>query len=204
RELHDGTSQTLVSAKLLIESAVDALAREQRPVPPALPKALQRLGDSLTEVRRISHRLRPALLDTLGLPAAIERLGDEFAEDGTLTTTLDVQGEPFELSQDVKTALFRVAQEALTNVHKHARARQVRIALRFEPAAGVRLTIEDDGAGFDVEATQADPRRGIGLRNMRERLGAIGGLLDVRSGAGRTTITAEVPAASARAQGVPA
>ncbi len=204
RELHDGTSQTLVSAKLLIESAVDALAREQRPVPPALPKALQRLGDSLTEVRRISHRLRPALLDTLGLPAAIERLVDEFGEDGTLTATLDVQGEPFELSPDVKTALFRVAQEALTNVHKHARARRVHIVLRFDAATGVRLDVEDDGAGFDVEATQADPRRGIGLRNMRERLGAIDGQLHMRSGAGRTTITAEVPAASARAEGASA
>ena len=86
----------------------------------------------------------------------------------------------------------------------HARARRVHIALRFGAATGVRLDVEDDGAGFDVEATQADPRRGIGLRNMRERLGAIDGQLDVRSGAGRTTITAEVPAASARAEGATA
>ena len=75
RELHDGTSQTLVSAKLLIESAVEQLDRAHQSPPPALGKALQRLNDSLTEVRRISHRLRPALLDTLGLPAALERLG---------------------------------------------------------------------------------------------------------------------------------
>ena len=82
RELHDGTSQTLVSTKLLVESAVDTLERAQQPAPPALGKALQRLNESLAEVRRISHRLRPALLDTLGLPAALERLGAEFGEEG--------------------------------------------------------------------------------------------------------------------------
>jgi two-component system NarL family sensor kinase len=78
-------------------------------------------------------------------------------------------------------------------VRKHARARQVRIALDFEER-GVRLEVGDNGVGFDVEATQLDPRRGIGLRNMRERLAAIGGRLDVRSGSSGTAIVAFVPA----------
>jgi len=200
RELHDGTSQTLVSAKLLIESAVDALDRAQHPAPPALGKALQRLNDSLTEVRRISHRLRPALLDTLGLPAALERLVDEFGEEGQGTTaaSLMVEGEPFELSQEVKTALFRTTQEALTNVRKHALAHEVHIALAFGERE-VRLEVGDDGIGFDVDAVQLDPRRGIGLRNMRERVASIDGQLVVHSGSGRTRIVAIVPAAAARA-----
>ncbi|RZL87850.1 MAG: histidine kinase [Variovorax sp.] len=193
RELHDGTSQTLVSAKLLVESAVDALERTHRAAPPALGKALQRLNDSLVEVRRISHRLRPALLDTLGLPAALERLGEEFGEEGAIAALVAVHGTPRELPEDVKTALFRVTQEALTNVRKHARAHQVRIVLDFD-ADGVRLEIGDDGAGFDVDAMQQDPRRGIGLRNMRERVAAIGGRLRVRSGSGGTSILADVPA----------
>ncbi|MFT4266677.1 MAG: cache domain-containing protein [Xenophilus sp.] len=191
RELHDGTSQTLVSAKLLVESAVEGLQREGRPVPPLLSRALQRLGDALLEVRRISHRLRPALLDTLGLPAALERLADEAGESGAPAVELHIEGTPFELTPEAKTALFRVAQEALTNVHKHARARRVALALRFD-GGSVRLDVQDDGAGFDVEATQADPRRGLGLRNMRERMESIGGRLLLRSGAGRTTVTAEV------------
>ncbi|KIQ34670.1 histidine kinase [Variovorax paradoxus] len=197
RELHDGTSQTLVSAKLLIESAVDALGRDHHAAPPALGKALQRLNDSLTEVRRISHRLRPALLDTLGLPAALERLGEEFGEEGSIDASIMVEGEPFELSQEAKTALFRVTQEALTNVRKHAEAHRVHISLGFTDDA-VRLEVSDDGVGFDVEAMQLDPRHGIGLRNMRERIEAIGGRLAMRSGRGHTSIVAEVPARSAR------
>ncbi len=197
RELHDGTSQTLVSAKLLIESAVESLGRERHAPPPALGKALQRLNDSLIEVRRISHRLRPALLDTLGLPAALERLGDEFGEEGGIDASIMVEGEPYELSQETKTALFRVTQEALTNVRKHAEAHRVHISLGFTDEA-VRLEVSDDGVGFNVEAMQVDPRDGIGLRNMRERIESIGGRLTMRSGRGHTSILAEVPADSAR------
>jgi len=197
RELHDGTSQMLVSAKLLVESAVDALERSRETVPPVLGKALQRLNDSLSEVRRISHRLRPALLDTLGLPAALERLGAEFGEEGAVDASVETHGEPYELAQEVKTALFRVTQEALTNVRKHSRAMQVRIALDFS-AGGVRLDISDDGRGFDEEAVQADPSSGIGLRNMRERVAAIGGTLHVRSDGAGTSVVADVPVRAGR------
>ncbi len=199
RELHDGTSQTLVSAKLLIESAVESLERQHQGTPPALPKALQRLNDSLIEVRRISHRLRPALLDTLGLPAALERLVDEFREEGAVDASMMIGGEAFELQPEVKTALFRLTQEALTNVRKHANAQHVHIALGFDDEAGVRLEVSDDGTGFDIEAVQLDPRRGIGLRNMRERMESIGGKLVMCSNAGRTSIEAVVPARSAKA-----
>ncbi|MBB3176392.1 cache domain-containing protein [Variovorax sp. Sphag1AA] len=198
RELHDGTSQTLVSAKLMIESAVDALERGRHAVPASLAKALQRLNESLAEVRGISHRLRPALLDTLGLPAALERLGVEFGEEGPIEATVSIHGTPRELPQEVKTALFRVAQEALTNVHKHSHAAKVDIALAFD-TRHVRLDITDDGRGFDEEAVQADPRSGIGLRNMRERISAIGGHLDVHSGDSGTSILAEVALDSAEA-----
>lgn len=198
RELHDGTSQTLVSAKLLIESAVDALERAQQDAPPALGKALQRLNESLLEVRRISHRLRPALLDTLGLPAALERLAAEFGEEGAVDAAVAVEGLPRELPEEVKTALFRVTQEALTNVRKHAQARQVRIALDLAEDR-VRLEVADDGVGFDVEAMQLDPKRGIGLRNMRERVASVGGRLEMRSGNGGTTIVADVPVHSLEA-----
>lgn len=195
RELHDGTSQTLVSAKLLVESGVDALERAHEPVPPVLGKALQRLNESLVEVRRISHRLRPALLDTLGLAAALEHLGAEFGEEGGVAASVGIVGAPRELPPEVKTALFRVAQEALTNVRKHARAQRVRIVLTFEPR-DVGLEISDDGVGFEPAAIELDPRRGIGLRNMRERVAAIGGTLAVHAESGRGThIRAEVPVA---------
>lgn len=194
RELHDGTSQALVGVKLQIESYVDQLGGAAPP--PALAKALQRLNAALTEVRGLSHQLRPALLDQLGLPAALERLAHEFDDQGGIQAETLVEGLPRELQPEAKTALFRVAQEALTNVHKHAAgAHRVTLTLRYA-AASVRLSVHDDGQGFDVQAVQLDARRGIGLRNMRERMAAVGGQLYLHSEPGATTIAAELPTAA--------
>lgn len=180
RELHDGISQTLVSTKLLVEAGADALAREP------LARALHHLEDSLVEVRRISHRLRPALLDTLGLPAALQHLAREFQEASGLAVAVRIEGQERALGDEVKTALFRIAQESLTNVVKHARAQRVELLLSFS-VDGLRLGITDDGQGFDERAVQLDPERGIGLRNMRERLDAIGARLQIHSEPGHGT-----------------
>jgi two-component system NarL family sensor kinase len=180
RELHDGTSQTLVAGKLLVEAAVDQIEREGRTPPPTLPQALNRLNDALNEVRDLSHSLRPALLDTLGLPAALAHLGREFGEHTRLAIHVYTEGAATELPDEVKTVLFRVTQEALTNVAKHAQARQVDVVLAFEPDR-VELSVNDDGCGFDPDAISQHPTLGIGLRNMRERLAAIGGQFEVQS-----------------------
>jgi len=193
RELHDGATQTMVSAKLLVESAIDQLERQGRRPPPALARALAGLTQSLTEVRRISHRLRPAMLDELGLPAALELLARETNDAGSTRVELHVAGEAVVLPEEIKTALFRVTQEALANVAKHARAHEVQMALSFD-ADGVALDIRDDGCGFELERVQLDPNRGIGLRNMRERLESIGGSFEVRSAPGAgTALRAKVP-----------
>ncbi len=193
RELHDSTSQTLVSIKLLLESAASQLGREQAPA--ALQRALQRLGDALHEVRRISHRLRPAELDTLGLPAALDDLAAEFNQHGRVRVALQLWGESDALPDEVNTVLFRVVQESLTNIEKHARAGRVQVRLIFH-AGGLRLRIVDDGIGFDVPAIRVDPRRGIGLRNMRERVESIGGSFTIDSRPGRTAVLAELPLAA--------
>lgn len=205
RELHDGTSQTLVSTKLMIESAVEelraGLSRSQPqsespslPLPATLSSALSRLNDALTEVRGISHRLRPAVLDTLGLPAALEHLAGEMNDLGRTHVGARVQGQAQALPDVVNTVLFRVTQEALTNIAKHAQAANVEIELAFEADGSVRLTVRDDGKGFDLPAVQLDPRRGIGLRNMRERVGGIGGRFEVQSSPSHgTQIEAVVP-----------
>jgi two-component system NarL family sensor kinase len=194
RELHDGTSQTLVSIKLLMESAI---ARLGGGAPPSLPKALERLEAALGEVRTISHRLRPAELDVLGLAAALEHLGREFGEHSGMAVSVRVRGEADDIPDEIKTVLFRVTQEALTNIEKHAEAGAVGLRLARGPG-GLRLRIVDDGRGFDVEAVQLDPRRGIGLRNMRERMVSVNGTLAVHSRAGRTQIVADVPGAALR------
>ncbi len=191
RELHDSTSQTLVSIKLLLESATSHLGGDR--VPPALPRAMQRLADALHEVRRISHRLRPAELDTLGLAAALDDLTQEFDQHGRVRVVLRLWGDAPDLPDEVNTVLFRVVQESLTNIEKHAAARRVQVRLIFH-AGGLRLRIVDDGVGFDVPAIRVDPRRGIGMRNMRERVESIGGSFSIESRPGRTAVLAELSA----------
>jgi two-component system, NarL family, sensor kinase len=194
RELHDSTSQTLVSIKLLMESAIAKLGAG---APPSLPKALERLKSALGEVRNISHRLRPAELDVLGLPAALAHLGEEFGDHSQMALSVRVRGETAQLPDEINTVLFRITQEALTNIEKHAGATRVAIRLAFGKR-GLRMRIIDDGKGFNVAAIQHHPQRGIGLRNMRERLASIGGTFTVHSVPGRTQVVADVPAASLR------
>lgn len=191
RELHDGTSQTLVAAKLLVETAQGRLAAGGDVAGP-LAHASERLASTLDEMRRLSHRLRPAALDVLGLPAAIEQTGREIAEAADLAFSLRQRGALPALPEDLTTVLFRVAQESLANIAKHARAEAVHLRL-IAGRRALRLVIVDDGAGFDAEAVQADPRRGIGLRNMRERLASVGGSFRLASGPGGTRVAAEVP-----------
>ena len=197
RELHDSTSQTLVSIKLLMDSAIGQLARTLQPLPATLAQARARIDDALTEVRDISHRLRPVVLDTLGLPSALRHLGEEFAEHAEMAFFMRVHGHADDLPEEIKTVLFRVTQEALTNIDKHAHAGRVDLRLIFL-AGGVRLSVADDGAGFDVAAIGADPRRGIGLRNMRERVETVGGIFKVHSRPGSTRVIAQLPAEALR------
>lgn len=199
RELHDGVSQLLVSAKLVLETALNRLVQvpgDGAAVAPVLGMALNRLDTVFREVRRVAHNLRPALLDDLGLQAALEHLAREMQDAGSLAITVTRRGEPVPMTEDAATALYRIAQEALTNVERHAHARSVQVTLAYA-GAGVALTVEDDGTGFDVARMQHDPRRGIGLRNLRERIAALGGDFDIASGAAGTRITARLPAASA-------
>ncbi|MDP4299651.1 cache domain-containing protein [Leptothrix discophora] len=193
RELHDGTGQTLVSIKLLMDSAIGQLRRlGPNAAPPTLDKARDRIEDALGEIRNLSHRLRPPLLDTFGLPAALRHLGEEFAEHADLAFFLRERGPAVDLPDEIKTVLFRVTQEALTNIQRHARASRVDLRLVFS-ASGLRLTVQDDGVGYDAAALRDDPRRGIGLRNMDERLASIGGRLRMQSRPGMTRVVADVP-----------
>jgi len=197
RELHDGISQMMVSVKLLLESALARLERGGARVPAAeaaLSTGLTRLGDTLREVRRISHALRPSMLDDLGVAAALEQLTRELSEQAGIEIgfTQIAHTHAAALPDAVNTALFRIAQEALTNIVRHAQASSASLALEIAHDA-VTLTIADNGRGFDVTDAFVGRRAGIGLRNMRERLEALGGKLALASQAGHTVVTARVP-----------
>jgi len=189
RELHDGVSQWLVSVKYVFESAADRARRGERiaDVTAALDGGVERLREVLGEVRRISHDLRPALLDDLGLARALEHLAREWSQRSGIEVRTDC--DPHLVVPDaVATALFRVAQEALGNVECHAAAREVRIALRALDGGGLRFEIVDDGQGFDAEAMLRSPREGLGLTHMRERVESLGGRFELGSSAGGTLV----------------
>jgi two-component system NarL family sensor kinase len=206
RELHDGISQLLVSVKLLLETATNRLrqgdAAQAASAAPLLGMALNRLDTVFNEVRRVAHNLRPALLDDLGLLPALEHLGREFERIGHLEVSVTSTGVPCALADEPATALFRIAQEALTNVERHARARHVAMRIGYLPNA-VTLTVEDNGTGFDVARMQLDPRRGIGLRNLRERVAALSGTFEIVSGAGGTRLAARLPLPAAASVALP-
>ncbi|MFJ5381219.1 cache domain-containing protein [Cupriavidus sp. CER94] len=195
RELHDGIGQLLVSVKLVLEAAANRIRlapSEGASVAPILGMALNRLDSAFNEVRRVSRNLRPALLDDLGLYAALQHLAREMQAGSTLRVEVTQTGQPRELADEQATALFRIAQEALTNVERHAHASRVDVELEFSPSA-TRLTVRDNGTGFDVARMQHDPQRGIGLRNLRERMAALGGQFDIVSMPSGTRLVAMLP-----------
>ena len=188
RELHDETGQALTSILLGLK------ALEERSKDPASRAATEELRElvvsTLQDVRRLAVELRPSALDDFGLVAALERLAESFAEQTGISVDFQAALAGERLPEEVETALYRIVQESLTNVVKHAQARRVSILLARKDGA-VKAVVEDDGQGFDP-AEQTD--EGYGLMGMRERLALLGGRLEVESGHdGGTTIAAEVP-----------
>ncbi|HYZ20193.1 MAG TPA: GAF domain-containing sensor histidine kinase [Gaiellaceae bacterium] len=185
RELHDETGQALTSILLGLRALEDARKDVREPI----EELRELVVATLQDVRRLAVELRPKALDDFGLVPALERLVDSFREQTGMTVDVEARLGPERLPPEVETALYRITQEALTNVVKHARARRVSIVLTRRNGA-VTAVIEDDGRGFE----ETRDGEGLGLLGMRERLELINGKLTVESshGAG-TSIVAEVP-----------
>ncbi len=188
RELHDETGQALMSILLGLKSLEDRAGGESDA--DAVAELRELVVSTLQGVRRLAVELRPAALDDFGLVPAVERLRDIVSEQSGIS--VDVQSElgDSRLPPEVETALYRIAQEAFTNVVKHADAS--RVTVRFVRGEGtVSLVVHDDGAGFE----QAEVRDGsLGLVGMRERVALLGGRLTIESSEGAgTLLRAEVP-----------
>ncbi|KZN19930.1 MULTISPECIES: cache domain-containing protein [Pseudomonas] len=191
RELHDGISQLLVSIKFQFELASHVLENGQDKGLSILRDATQRLGEAIGEVRSLSHDLRSSLLDTLGLPAAIGQLAAEFEQRSGLVVIFNDNEFDCHLVDGAAVSLFRIVQEGLTNIERHAQAKNVIITLHGSEKA-VRLTVVDDGIGFNV--AQVERRHaGIGLRNIRERVEHFGGRFDLTSTPGRSELDVLLP-----------
>jgi len=180
RELHDDTIQTLVIAK----AELDALAAEE-PAPAASRARLKNveatLAAAIDNVRRFSRDLRPSLLDDLGLVHAVDWLVGDLGVRTGINAQLHTSGEPRRLDQKDELTLFRIVQEALRNVERHAGASAVEVRLAF--GEDVRATVTDDGKGFDTSQALHDRRSstGLGLLGMRERAKLAGAALSIRS-----------------------
>ena len=145
---------------------------------------------TLQDVRRLAVELRPKALDDFGLVAALERLAETFTESTGIELQLEARLGPERLPGEVETTLYRIVQEALTNVVKHAEAEHVSILI-VRREGTVTAVIEDDGRGFDPAATR---EAGLGLLGMRERAALVGGRVAVESsGESGTTLVVEVP-----------
>lgn len=185
RELHDETAQFLTALSLELATLGKSLPKRSAHTQQIdrLQELCQRMSQSL---QRLVHDLRPAQLDDLGLVAALQYLAEESAQWG-LEVSLAVEGSYQRLEPVVETVLFRIAQEALTNVARHAGCSQASISLRFAPEQ-VLLSIQDRGVGFVATGKNRLHSRGLGLAGMRERAESIGGQLQIISAPGEGTL----------------
>jgi signal transduction histidine kinase len=186
--LHDESGQLLVALRI-------DLSQLERDLSPPLRKRLRpiqrRLDEIEEQLRRLSHELRPTILDDLGLCPALSFLAEGVSKRTGLEITVEGSTKG-RLPVAVETALYRVVQEALTNVMRHAHAGRVKVGIRPEGKM-LRCQVEDDGIGFDPSALSA-AGNGLGLRGIEERLKALGGSLEIRSSPSHgTALRIEVP-----------
>lgn len=188
RDMHDGPAQSLANLVLMAEVLERLIERDPKLAIAELADFKKGVRDALEETRRLIFDLRPMTLDDLGLVPTLRRLVQEFAEKTGITARLHVVGEERRLPGNYEAVLFRIIQEALTNVRKHARASTAEVTLTIQPRRVVAV-VKDDGEGFDVAATEArlGRTRNLGLISMRERAELEKGTLEIRSEIGRGT-----------------
>jgi signal transduction histidine kinase len=190
RELHDDTAQALTSIlvrlRLLERSTGDETVKQN------VEELRELTGGALESVRRMAMDLRPAALDDLGLVAALRAYCEKFSRNWPIRVEVTTSGLKRRLPREVELVLYRVVQEALTNVAKHSGATSAWVSLRRRSNV-VTMTVRDDGRGFDPATVGAADGSGLGLFGMRERLALVGGSTEIDSLVGRgTTITTRV------------
>ena len=197
RELHDSAGQTLVALDM-------NLASIQREAKQLSPQALKTCSESLDlvkelsrELRTISHLLHPPLLDEAGLPSAVRWYVEGFAERSKIRVNLDLDANLGRLSSECETAIFRIVQESLTNIHRHSGSPTASISIS-RTRRQVRLEVHDQGKGISVQKQRnSGSMKGVGIQGMHERVRQLGGRLQINSGKGGTSVVAILPTESA-------
>ncbi|HSY33255.1 MAG TPA: ATP-binding protein [Verrucomicrobiae bacterium] len=195
RELHDSVGQYLVGLKINLEQILTTRANLSSTHEKLLSETIALTERSMAEVRTISHLLHPPLLDEVGLESAIRWYADGFAQRCALKVSLHLDPITNRLPKEVELALFRVIQESLTNVHRHANAKSIEVVLTCS-TGHIVLSVIDDGIGISPEVLtrfSAGRASGVGLAGMRERLAELDGTLEVERGARGTAVRATIP-----------
>jgi len=184
RELHDGVSQTLTAAKFELERHLRRPEASEE-----LRRSVQTIGDAIGEVRRLCVDLRPSQLDHLGLAATLEWYGKAFAKRTGIATDVQAEEALPALAPEIEINMYRIIQEALSNVAKHADATHVTVRIR-ERARRLEAIVQDDGRGFDPATVKrcAAGENGMGLLTMAERAHLLGGELQIKARPGRGTV----------------
>lgn len=194
RDLHDGVGQTLTAALMAVSQATSC----PEPLPTGYQAGLRDVEDLLQqavqEVRTVSHLLHPPLLDESGLLSAIQWYAEGFSKRSGVQLELEVGERGQRLGREVETGLFRIVQEALTNVHRHSEAKAVHIRIK-STRGRLTLSIQDDGKGIPSDALRITPNgsQGVGLASMRERSALLGGTFNVETNSRGTLIVVSVP-----------
>jgi PAS domain S-box-containing protein len=189
REIHDELGQALTGLKMDLSWFVARLP-QQALLQEKAASMLKLIDSTVHAVRRLSTELRPAILDSLGLIPAIEWMAAEFSKRTGIQCQFDPADDELNLGPERMTALFRICQEALTNVAKYAHAKSVHITLDSDEQQ-ITLRIKDDGRGITEEEKLGN--RSFGLLGMRERARLLGGTFEIQGGAGGTTLTVAIP-----------
>lgn len=194
RELHDTLAHTLSAASVQLEATHSLWTRDPNRAHDALKRSLSTVRNGLTETRRALKALRASPLEDLGLSLALKELGEVTQQRSGAQVLVSVPNELELIPAETEQVIYRVAQEALENIVRHARAKRVRVALT-QRLQHVDMLIEDDGVGFDVESMKRDPDR-FGMRGIVERIEGLGGQVRIDSAAnGGTRIALEVATA---------
>lgn len=196
RELHDGISQNMVGVRYVLDLAERQVREGKKNALETIVKGAGALNTAIKEVRRISHDLRPGQLDDLGLSAALESLTSNFGERTGIGMEVKTVAFKNLLPTDAKTAIYRIAQEALNNIERHSGAQNVKLFLR-STKKGLEMQIIDNGCGFHMTQVSKNTSKGqtggMGLRNMQERMEHFGGSLEVISTTKGTRLVAKLP-----------
>jgi signal transduction histidine kinase len=193
-ELHDGAGQLLAALKWKLHSLQQEIGEERPELGKFAKDSLQLLEELSQELRTVSHLLHPPLLDDTGLPSAMRAYIEGLRERSGIMVELEIDPNLGRLSEDVEAMAFRIVQESLTNVHRHARTRTARVQINCGPQK-VTIQVQDKGQGIPGFTSIDDPnlKIGLGIQGMRERVRQLKGQFNIESGASGTTLTAALP-----------